>query len=110
MSRVTERQGYAYESDEFCGFDSHLCSLSKEGVIMKTKAEIEKILKDNGVSFDDMMAVGYVPHSACPRCDGRTTIELGCQCMPDWDSIGQCRLGICYEYCRECRGTGKRKQ
>ena len=73
----------------------------------KTKAEIEKILKENGVSFDDMMAVGYVRDSACPRCLGRTTVDLGCKCIPDWES--QCRLGDCYEYCRECRGTGKRK-
>lgn len=73
----------------------------------KTKAEIEKILTDAGVSFDDMMAVGLVPSTACSHCKGSKIINNECYCQVDWET--EHKLGVCYDYCHACRGTGKRK-
>lgn len=71
------------------------------------RKKIEECLKENDISFFDLIKAGYTTPETCDNCKGTGTIGPNCRCGWDFDCE---KLKECFvQQCMYCHGTGKRK-
>lgn len=68
---------------------------------MASSEEIYQVLKDTGITWDDLVQAGYKPPGHCPQCHGEGVLH-GCRCHGECEA----RNDHFTKTCTYCNGIG----